>query len=224
MDGEGSMRPIESDRYQDYVIKDGEFIGAFEQMYQKFEDPWGSVKHVHSLKNDLLLALVSRVKGECHKVLHAGCGLGALSGRLRQTLSAEAEVWACDISETAVHKARAAHPGVHFFVHDLAEVDRLPEHVPGPVDAVLMAETIWYILPHLEVILKGFHRLIRPGGHLFIQQYFLQPGRQTYGKGRVEKPEDLCRFIVQAGFKPHHALYLDPLSLHVFMGWYTKAE
>ena len=27
-------------RYQDYVIKDGKFIGKFEEMYQKFEDPW----------------------------------------------------------------------------------------------------------------------------------------------------------------------------------------
>ena len=26
-------------RYQDYVIKDGKFIGKFEEMYQKFEDP-----------------------------------------------------------------------------------------------------------------------------------------------------------------------------------------
>ena len=28
------------DRYQDYVIKDGKFIGKFEEMYQKFDDPW----------------------------------------------------------------------------------------------------------------------------------------------------------------------------------------
>ncbi len=28
------------ERYQDYVIKDGKFIGRFEEMYQKFEDPW----------------------------------------------------------------------------------------------------------------------------------------------------------------------------------------
>ena len=27
-------------RYQDYVIKDGKFIVKFEEMYQKFEDPW----------------------------------------------------------------------------------------------------------------------------------------------------------------------------------------
>lgn len=28
------------DRYQDYVIRDGKFVGKFEEMYQKFDDPW----------------------------------------------------------------------------------------------------------------------------------------------------------------------------------------
>ena len=27
-------------RYQDYVIKDGKFVGEFEQMYKDFDDPW----------------------------------------------------------------------------------------------------------------------------------------------------------------------------------------
>jgi len=27
-------------KYQDYVIKDGKFVGDFEGMYQNFEDPW----------------------------------------------------------------------------------------------------------------------------------------------------------------------------------------
>jgi hypothetical protein len=31
-------------RYQDLVIKNGKFIGKFEQMYQKFSDPWNLVK------------------------------------------------------------------------------------------------------------------------------------------------------------------------------------
>ena len=27
-------------KYQDFVIKEGEFIGDFEQMYKKFDNPW----------------------------------------------------------------------------------------------------------------------------------------------------------------------------------------
>ena len=32
-------------KYQDYVIKDGKFIGKFEEMYQKFSDPWNLLKN-----------------------------------------------------------------------------------------------------------------------------------------------------------------------------------
>ncbi len=27
-------------KYQDLVIKDGKFVGKFEEMYKKFSDPW----------------------------------------------------------------------------------------------------------------------------------------------------------------------------------------
>ena len=33
-------------RYQDFVIKDGKFIGEFEKMYQNFDDPWNQKKKV----------------------------------------------------------------------------------------------------------------------------------------------------------------------------------
>ena len=32
-------------RYQDYVIKNGKFVGEFEKMYQNHEDPWNQTKY-----------------------------------------------------------------------------------------------------------------------------------------------------------------------------------
>ena len=31
-------------KYQDLVIKDEKFVGKFEEMYQKFSDPWNLLK------------------------------------------------------------------------------------------------------------------------------------------------------------------------------------
>ena len=31
-------------KYQDFVIKDGKFIGDFEKCYQNFDDPWHHLK------------------------------------------------------------------------------------------------------------------------------------------------------------------------------------
>ena len=36
------------ERYQDYVIKDGEFVGKFEEMYQKFDNPWHQIEAVQN--------------------------------------------------------------------------------------------------------------------------------------------------------------------------------
>jgi len=37
-------RETERGKYQDFVIKNGRFIGKFEEMYQKFSDPWKLLK------------------------------------------------------------------------------------------------------------------------------------------------------------------------------------
>lgn len=136
-----SMVEIDSTNYHDFVIKDGRFIGEFEQMYRKTDDPWGTVRHVNSLKNDVLLVLLTAIQSSSTvtKILHAGCGLGALTARMRATLGSE--IWACDISETAIRRATALNPGIHFFVHDLSEIERL-EFKPQSFDLIVMAETM----------------------------------------------------------------------------------
>ena len=213
-----SMTRIESKDYHDYVIKKGEFIGEFEQMYQNIEDPWGMHKGLYSLKNEVLLALIGQLgnSAQIDTVLHAGCALGLLTGRVRQQLGDEVRVWACDISPTAIRKAAAEHKGIEFFVHDLSQVDQLP-FTTGFFDLILMAETLWYVLPWLHTILRRFHAMIRPGGTLILQQYFLQRGEQTYGNNVIETPEDLASFMVEAGFSMKHELHLDRASNHTYI-------
>lgn len=216
------MPEIDSQDYHDFVIKDGKFIGEFEQMYQKIDDPWGTIQNVHSLKNDLLLCLIAHLssRSEITRAFHAGCALGALTARVRDTLGRGVEIYGCDISKTAIRKAAAQHSGIHFFVHDLSLIEDMP-FSPGFFDLILMAETMWYVLPWLDKIFRGFRVLLRPGGHLVIQQYFLQPGEQTYGNEIVEKPEDLLRFVVKAGFEVQHQIHLNPVQNHCYLVWAT---
>jgi SAM-dependent methyltransferase len=214
------MPEIRSQDYHDYYIKDGKFIGEFEQMYQNIDDPWGTVEHVGWLKNDLLLALLSHIASgsTVEKVLHAGCALGALTARVHQTLGMGTQVWGCDISPTAINKSAAQHPGINFFAHDLSQIERAP-FPAGFFDLILMAETMWYVLPWLDKIFQGFHTMLRPGGHLVMQQYFLQPGQQSYGNEIVETPDDLIKFIVKAGFKVLHRVDVDAFENHTLLFW-----
>jgi SAM-dependent methyltransferase len=200
------MPEIASTDYHDYVIKDGRFIGEFEQMYRNVPDPWHCVQEAHSFKNDLLLGAVTHVKGDVRRALDLGCGLGALTVRL-QAAAPDAEWHACDVSPSALDRARAAAPGVRFFVQDLARVGELP-FAPCSLDLVTMAEVMWYILPHLPSVLARLHDVLGPGGHLLVLQYFLRPEDQRYGKEFVAGPDDLLRLVRAAGFQVAHEVYL----------------
>lgn len=198
---------INSSDYHDYVIKNGKFIGKFEQMYQNIEDPWYSVKNVNSLDNNLFLTLVKHSTPLSGRVLDVGCGLGALTARLREQLP-KAEIHACDMSETAIEKASKRYVGISFFTHDLSRIESMPFEAAS-FDVITAAQIIWYILPSLPKIMSGFHRLLRDGGHLVVLQYFLHPDEQKYGKEIIETPEDLIHLVTAAGFHTEKEIYIN---------------
>lgn len=214
------MSVIDSPDYHDYFIKDGRFIGEFEQMYSNVADPWGCADKSRSLYNDLLLALVGHVSPRDGVILEAGCGLGALAARMREALP-QAVVKACDVSPTAVEKARARHPGIDFFVQDLT---RLPEApiAAGSLDVVTLAQVLWCVLPAAPGIIREIARLLKPGGSLLVLQQFYSSAEQQYGRGIVEEPEDFLKMLRDAGFEVRQEIYLNrerPLNL---LAWAVK--
>ena len=90
--------------YRDYVIRDGVFIGKFEEMYTDITDPWGCVEKVGILKNRLLLELLKEF-GHQERVLDVGCGLGSLTARICE-ITKPKRIDAFDVSKTAIKKAR----------------------------------------------------------------------------------------------------------------------
>jgi len=208
------MPTIESSDYRDYFIKNGRFIGEFEQMYRNVEDPWFCVGRSHSLYNDLLLALVKHTAPERPRILEAGCGLGALAARMQQAIP-EAQVLACDVSPTAIEKARRTYPGITFFVQDLTALSDCPID-RGSVDVISLSQVLWCVLPQMRDVLGRFHDLLAPDGVLAVLQQFYDPATQQYGKGLVEDPEDFVVWVRDAGFGIEHQVYVNrerPLNL-----------
>ena len=62
-------------KYQDFVIKNGKFIGEFEKMYQKFDDPWKQKIEYNSITRQIVCAYIKHYK--IKSVVEFGCGLGA---------------------------------------------------------------------------------------------------------------------------------------------------
>ena len=67
--------------YQDYVIKDGNIIGEFEQMYQDFDDPWEQgAKEEWASEKIVALKMIEKLKPK--KVIELGCGHGHFTNRI----------------------------------------------------------------------------------------------------------------------------------------------
>ena len=101
------MPQIDSSDHHDYFIKDGELIGEFEQMYENIEDPWPIDSLGRRLDMSAALSLLQQFDPRFGRVLDVGCGTGLFTGLLSDLVGGK--VWASDISETAVTKARARH-------------------------------------------------------------------------------------------------------------------
>ena len=121
------MEQIKSQDYHDYVIKEGRFIGAFEEMYRNVEDPWrhGDAK---APPYDLMLYLLKKYEicSQGGTIFDVGCGKGAFTARMRAEMPL-AKITAVDIAPTAIQKARARYGslGIEF---DLFDGTDTPEH------------------------------------------------------------------------------------------------
>ena len=196
-----------SSDYHDYVFKDGELVGEFEQMYRHVDDPWHCRDQVDSLDNALLLALVRHSVSQPARVLDLGCGLGALTARILNELPG-GEIHACDVSPTAIAKAGARYPGIRFFVHDLRGDGKLP-FPSGSLDVVTMAQLVWYILPELNAVLRDVYALLRARGRLAVLQYFPHPDEQKYGRELLGSPAELVARVSAAGFEIQREVYIN---------------
>ena len=94
-------------KYQDLVIKDGKFVGKFEEMYKKFSDPW----HLLDKNKQGLNLIYQIIFNYCEQVrsskklvtLEIGCGYPQISYKLYLK---KFKVYGTDISETIIKKSK----------------------------------------------------------------------------------------------------------------------
>ena len=161
------------EQYQDYVIKDGQFIGKFEEMYQKFDDPWHQTIQVgqsYSRHATLLSLKLLQAKS----VLEVGCGLGYFTDYMTRSLP-EISITGLDLSETAVKKAKKRFPDLNFVAGNVC--DSLA--APRAYDTIILSEIMWYILDDLDTIIRLLSENFA-GKNLIINQSFYKSG-QLYG-------------------------------------------
>lgn len=173
--------------YQDYVIKDGKFIGKFDEMYNEHSDPWHQSEQPNQYSRSAGIIHINNF--EMKSVLECGCGLGYYSDRIKKQTSVNLK--SIDISKTAIEKAKINYPNIDFEIADIS-TDLLKYK---DFDCVLLAEIVWYILPNFTSILQTLANNFQ-GKYLIINQVFYEKGIQKYGTEYFTTPQEFISFIV----------------------------
>ncbi|MFF5969531.1 class I SAM-dependent methyltransferase [Streptomyces collinus] len=140
--------------------------------------------------------------GEGGEVADLGCGPGRVTAYLAaQGLS----VFGLDLSESMLAIARRENPGLRFVRGSMLEL--------GLPDSSLDGVVSWYSIihtpeEHLPALFAGFHRVLRPGGHLLLGfQFGEEPRRYEEAFGHQvsvtflrRRPEQVATLLREAGF------------------------
>ena len=183
---------MDSKDYHDYVIKNGKFIGKFEEMYQNIEDPWLHGKAL-AIQYDIAIYLINRynVCNKSVKILDIGCGKGAFTLRIKNNFP-KSKITALDISSTAIVKAKKNNrKGIDFKVSD---IQKDYKKIKEKYDLIILSEIMWYILPNLKDILLFLSKnVLKKKGYFLVNQAFYKDGIQKYSNKFVENQEDFIK-------------------------------
>ncbi|MFJ5997992.1 class I SAM-dependent methyltransferase [Streptomyces sp. NPDC092370] len=150
--------------------------------------------------------------GEGGEVADLGCGPGRVTAFLA---SRGLSVFGLDLSESMLAVARRENPDLRFVKGSMQELD-LPD---GSLDGVVSwYSTIHTPEEHLPALFAGFHRVLRPGGHLLLgfqcgdeprhyEEAFGHPVALTF---RRRRPEHIAALLEAAGFTVRQRTVREP--------------
>ena len=172
--------------YQDYVIKDGQFIGKFEEMYRDCEDPWNASTEAYESSpcsvtvKQLLQDLPPPVS-----LISIGSGTGRHLEWVRP-YHANADDYGDGVECSAVAVARSIAQYEWNTIYTSDALTFMHDH-RTLYTVYLFREVLWYILPdwaEIVALLKAYHR----GAMVIVELSFYDD--QQYGREYFDGPDD----------------------------------
>ncbi|PJE57926.1 MAG: hypothetical protein COU81_03425 [Candidatus Portnoybacteria bacterium CG10_big_fil_rev_8_21_14_0_10_36_7] len=204
------MKKINSEDYHDFVIKNGKFIGEFEQMYRKSKEiPWHQNKQHDSLDIKLTIQLLKEYSPFDY-ICDFGCGLGYFLDILKkETGSSECRALGYDISPTALKKAKKIFPEYSFKKLDLMKNNtKLSKGKKKEKRLFSIRGTLWYVFKKMENVIQSINNKTRKGDFLLISQNFPPLESDFVGKDIIPNPNALI-YHFSGYFKPLKTIYLE---------------
>ena len=192
-------------RYQDFVIKNDNFVGDFEGLYQNIDDPWhqSHYDNIFDSRRVLTINWCNRLRKKygVKKIIELGCGFGHLTNTLSQN---DFEVLGLDISKTAIEKARILNPNSQFIQCALNEFEKIELF---DADIYVMAEITWYVLDDLDAFIKNLKNQKKNRTQPIFLIHLLAtfaPGIQKYGTNKFTNLNEILNYFnldyLESGF------------------------
>jgi SAM-dependent methyltransferase len=175
----------QSETYHDYVIKNGQFIGKFDEMYSKFSDPW--TQSTQPNKYSRMAGIIHLNNANIKSVVECGCGLGYYADWIYKETGIIPK--SIDLSAVAIEKAKQLFPKLDFEVANVS-TDLLKYK---SYDCIMLSEIIWYILPDLKGIFKALEAEFK-NKYLIVNQVFYK-GSQKYGTEYFTNLNEFIKYV-----------------------------
>lgn len=175
-------------KYQDLVIKNGQFIGEFEKMYQLFDDPWNQSLEGYVEKSISRQIVINFIKTfDIRSSIEYGCGLGNTLNFIYSGTGIN--ILGIDISETSINKAKKKYPKLNFKVDDIINISNYAEY-----DCYFFSEITWYMLENklLDKVFEIMKEKMK--GKYFIHNLVFYKGQQEYGKQYFTNLDEFIKF------------------------------
>jgi len=146
-------------KYQNFVIKDGKFVGKFEEMYKKVSDPWNLLKKNKKTKNlnyQVIYNYCESIRSSKKlTILEIGCGFPQISYELYLK---KFKVYGTDISKTVIKKSKKKYPKIknNLFVSNFLNFSLYEKLKP---DIIILSDITWYVLPELKKFIRWYKNL-----------------------------------------------------------------
>ncbi len=147
---------------------------AFEAAYAGGADPWASADpafRYQRRKYEVLAGLLP--DRPFANALDLGCGHGLLAQLLARRAG---HVLGIDLAQAAVDEARRASSHMANLTFEQADFTQLPPTMDGRFDLVVLADTLYYLMPMSDALLKAMAlrigRLLMPGGICLLANHY----------------------------------------------------
>jgi spore coat polysaccharide biosynthesis protein SpsF len=189
--------------YHDYVFRDGELVGEFEEMYRNSATtPWHQDEQEEWIDIRLTIEMLQDL-GQFNEIHDFGCGTGHYLELIsKHSLEPEGKKFGYDVSETACKKASSLFPLSKFSVLDLTQPttnsQQTTTYNEQAIRLFVIRGTLWYVFPKLATVVKNISNRMRPPDRLLVVQNF--PPLQSSFVGKDVLPDHLA-LLTQ--FSPH---------------------